>query len=80
MIAWGFTFNKTDAWQSMAKTSWIFGAVSILVFIGFFLSSPSLRGLSERILIAWDIGWLILVNRQLYINLNQSVLTFKHSL
>jgi hypothetical protein len=80
MIAWGFTFNKTDAWQSTAKISWIFGAVSILVFIGFFLSPPSLRGLNERILIAWDIGWLILVNRQLYINLNQSVLTFKHSL
>jgi hypothetical protein len=80
MIAWGFTFNKTAGWQHMAKPSWFFGAISILVFIDFFLSPPSLRGLSERILIAWDVSWLILLNRQLYINLTQSALNFKTSL
>ena len=73
IIAWGFSFNKNDAWQRMAKISWFFGVISIVVFIVFLLSPPSIRGLSERILIAWDVSWLILVNWQLFINVNQSI-------
>lgn len=74
MIAWGFTFNKSAGWQHMAKTSRLFGMISIVVFVAFFFSPPSLRGLSERILIIWDVSWLALINRQLYINITTSTL------
>ncbi|MBD1395078.1 DUF998 domain-containing protein [Mucilaginibacter glaciei] len=76
IIAWGFTFNIINTWQHMAKISCLFGVTSAVVFISFLLSPPSLRGLSERILIVWDITWIILVSRQLYIKLTQSTLTF----
>ncbi|TKT92830.1 DUF998 domain-containing protein [Dyadobacter frigoris] len=66
MIAWGFTFDKYDNWRHMAKLSWFFGAISTALFIGFLLSAPQLRGLTERILIILDITWIILVIRKLY--------------
>ncbi len=68
MISWAFTFRKNDAWHQMANTSRFFGVISIVLFIVLFLSPLSLKGLAERILIIWDVYWIILVNRQLYIN------------
>lgn len=80
IIAWGFTFNKSAGWQHMAKISWFFGMISIVVFIVFLFSPPSLRGLSERVLITWDVSWLALINRQLYINITTSTLKSTTSL
>ncbi|WP_295791724.1 DUF998 domain-containing protein [Mucilaginibacter sp.] len=68
MLAWGFTFTRNDNWLTVAKTSWVFGGLGIAMFIVFLFSPPSLRGLTERILIVWDVSWLVLVSRQLYIN------------
>lgn len=68
MISWGLTFSKNDTWQEMATTSRFFGVISMVLFMALFLSPLSLKGLTERILIIWDVYWLILVNRQLYNN------------
>jgi hypothetical protein len=67
MLAWGHIFNRNGSWRNMAKTSLFFGVVSIAIFIAFLLSPPSIRGLTERILIILDISWVILVNRQLVV-------------
>ncbi len=66
MIEWGFTFRKNKNWQSMVKLSWFFGIISISLFIIFLLSPPSFSGLAERVLIIWDILWLLLVIRVLF--------------
>ncbi|MEO5943848.1 MAG: DUF998 domain-containing protein [Ferruginibacter sp.] len=68
MIAWGAVFKRNENWKSFAKTSLIFGVVSLLLFIVFFASPIPLRGLSERILLVWDISWLLLVSRKFYFN------------
>lgn len=79
-IAWGFTFNKTAGWHHMAKISWFLGLMSVVLFIVFLLSPPSVRGLTERLLLVCDTTWLILINRQLYINITTSNLTSTTSL
>ncbi|MCO5935897.1 DUF998 domain-containing protein [Mucilaginibacter sp. RB4R14] len=76
IITWGFSFKKNNDWQRMAKTSWFFRVISVVLFIIFLLSPPSIRGFSERILIACDTCWLILVNRQLYVNVTHSFSKF----
>lgn len=68
MIAWRAVFKRNENWKGFAKTSLIFGVVSLLLFIVFFASPIPLRGLSERILLVWDISWLLLVSRKLYFN------------
>ena len=68
MIAWGFIFNRNNNWKNIAKQSCIFGVMSIVLFVIFFMSPPSFRGLTQRMLIVWDMLWLLLVNRALFRN------------
>ena len=65
MISWGAAFRKNKNWYTLAKPSLIFGAVSLVLFIIFFISPPSFRGLTQRLLIVWDVCWLLLVNTML---------------
>ncbi len=65
MISWGRVFKKNKNWYTLAKPSLIFGAVSLVLFIIFFVSPPSFRGLTQRLLIVWDVCWLLLVNTML---------------
>lgn len=62
MIFWGFVFSRNEECKSIAKLSWIFGAVSLALFIIFFMSPPAFRGLMQRILLLWNISWIVLVN------------------
>ena len=66
MIVWGFVFKKTRHWSSLAKLSWFFGVVSLVLFILFLATPVPFRGFSERILMGWDISWLIVISRRLY--------------
>ena len=68
MIAWGFIFNRNNNWKDIAKQSCFFGVMSIVLFVIFFMSPPSFRGLTQRMLIVWDMLWLLLVNRALFRN------------
>ena len=68
MIAWGFIFNRNNNWKNIAKQSCFFGVMSIVLFVIFFMSPPSFRGLTQRMLIVWDMIWLLLVNRALFRN------------
>lgn len=77
MIAWSRNFSRNTAWKKLAKPSLFFGVISILLFVLFFMSPPSFRGLTQRILIAWDISWLLLINRQLLLSLSPSALGFQ---
>ena len=65
MISWGTVFSENRHWRPLGKLSFIFGTASLVLFIIFFLSPPSFRGLTQRILIVWDLCWLLLVNRML---------------
>lgn len=65
MISWGFVFRRNKEWNSMAKLSWFFGAVSLALFIIFFMNPPAFRGLMQRILLLWNISWILLINRKL---------------
>lgn len=49
-------------------TSWAFGVISIVLFVIFFMSPPSFRGITQRMLIVWDMLGLLLVNRALFRN------------
>ncbi len=68
MIAWGFVFKKNENWKGFAKPSMIFGAISLVLFIAHFVSPGPLKGLTQRILLGWDISWLLLVSWKLYRN------------
>ncbi len=68
MIAWGVVFNKNERWKGLKKLSIFFGVMSLLLFIIFLASPIPLRGLTERILLVWDVSWLLLVSRKLYHN------------
>ena len=68
MFTWGFDFKKSENWKSIAKPSMFFGAMSLVLFLVHFASPIALRGLTQRILLVWDISWLILVSRKLYCN------------
>ncbi|HRH51569.1 MAG TPA: DUF998 domain-containing protein [Panacibacter sp.] len=65
MISWGFVFRRNEEWKSMTKLSWFFGAVSLALFIIFFMSPPAFRGLMQRILLVWNISWILLINRKI---------------
>jgi uncharacterized membrane protein YidH (DUF202 family) len=68
MIAWGNVFKKNENWKSFAKPSIFYGVVSLVLLI-IFVGSPILfRGLTQRILLGWDISWLLLVSWKLYHN------------
>lgn len=62
MIAWGSVFKKNDRWADKAILSRFFGLVSLLLFFVFLFSPVSLRGFTERLLIGWDIIWLIIIS------------------
>jgi hypothetical protein len=72
MIVWSRNFSRNTAWKKLAKPSMFFGVISILLFVIFFMSPPSFRGLTQRILIAWEISWLLLINRQLLLSISPS--------
>ncbi len=65
MIAWGFVFKKNENWKSFAKPSIYYGIISLLLFIIHFVSPGPIKGLTQRILLAWDISWLLLVSWKL---------------
>jgi len=73
MITWSFVFNTNENWKSLAKLSLFFGIVSLLLFIVHFASPIALKGLTRRILIIWDITWLLLVSIKLYLNTKLAV-------
>jgi hypothetical protein len=68
MIAWGIVFKRNESWKSFAKPSIFFGVVSLVLLIIFVGSPISFRGLTQRILLVWDISWLLLVSWKLYQN------------
>ncbi|CAN5677512.1 hypothetical protein BH11BAC3_BH11BAC3_40490 [soil metagenome] len=68
MITWGVDFKKNENWKSFAKPSIFFGVVSVVLFIVHFASPVTIRGLTQRILLVWDISWLLLVSLKLYRN------------
>jgi hypothetical protein len=68
MIAWGFVFKKNENWKSFAKPSIYFGVISLVLFMVHFASPLPIRGLTQRILLVWDISWLLLVSWKLYRN------------
>ena len=66
MIAWGFVFKKNQHWKSLSKLCCFFGVISLVLFILFLATPVPFRGFSERILLIWDIGWLMLISTKLY--------------
>jgi hypothetical protein len=68
MIAWRNVFKKNESWKSFAKPSIFYGVVSLVLLIIFVGSPISFRGLTQRILLGWDISWLLLVSWKLYQN------------
>ncbi len=68
MIAWGSVFKKNENWKSLSKPSLFFGVISLGLFIVHFASPLSIKGLTQRILLLWDISWLLLVSSRLYDN------------
>jgi hypothetical protein len=68
MIAWGFDFRKNEQWKNLTKLSWVFGILGFFILLALALSSLSIRGLTQRIFLAWILSWLIIVSRQLYLN------------
>jgi len=68
MIAWGFVFRKNNNLKSLATPSIFFGVLSLVLFIVHFVSPVSIKGLTQRILLVWDISWLLLVSWKLYRN------------
>jgi hypothetical membrane protein len=69
MIAWGIVFKKNANWKSFSKPSIFYGVLSLVLLIIFVGSPISFRGLTQRILLAWDISWLLLVSWKLYHNI-----------
>jgi uncharacterized membrane protein len=66
MISWSIAFKKNENWKSLAKPAMLFGVISLILFIIHLVSPIPLRGLTQRILLVWDISWLLLVSWKLY--------------
>ncbi len=66
MITWGVDFKKNQYWKSVAKTSIFFGVISLVLLIVHIASPVALKGLTQRFLLVWDIGWLFLMSIKLY--------------
>ena len=66
MFTWGSIFKKNENWKSFANTSIFFGVTSLVLLIVHFASPISLKGLTQRFLLVWDISWLFLVSKKLY--------------
>jgi alpha-beta hydrolase superfamily lysophospholipase len=67
MVLWGFNFRKNDSWKGIDNISWVFGIVSMLILAALVFSPISLKGLVQRMLFVWDLSWLILISRKLYL-------------
>jgi hypothetical protein len=65
MIAWGILFNKNYVLKKLARPSLIWGITSLLLLIIFIASPIGIRGLTQRLLLACDISWLLLVSMKL---------------
>ncbi len=68
MILWSSVFKKNQNWKSLSKPSLFFGVISLGLFIVHFASPLAIKGLTQRILLLWDISWLLLVSSKLYYN------------
>lgn len=68
MIFLGYVFKENENWKSLAKPSLFFGLTSLVLFIIFFACPNTLKGIAERILLIWDVCWLLLVSNKLYSN------------
>ena len=66
MIAWGYVFKRNSEWADKATLSVVFGCVSIFLFLIFLFSPVWLRGFIERVLIGWDMTWLIIISITLF--------------
>lgn len=66
MIAWGISFKKNNDLKRFASLSVLWGAISLILLIIHIASPISIRGLTQRILLTWNISWLFLVNFHLY--------------
>jgi hypothetical protein len=66
MIAWGMSFKKINELKKIAKPSVLWGVISLTLLIIHIASPISVRGLTQRILLTWNISWLFLVNFHLY--------------
>ena len=67
-IAWGIAFQKQSHLKKLAKPSIYFGVVSLVILILFIDSPIGLRGLSQRILLTFNISWLCIVSWGLHQN------------
>ncbi len=66
MMAWGVVFKKNVGRKKYGNPSIFYGVVSLLLLFIFIASPNSFRGLIQRFLLVWDIGWLVLVGWKLY--------------
>lgn len=66
MIAWGISFKKNKDLKSFASLSVLWGVISLTILVLHIASPISVRGLTQRILLTWNISWLFLVNFHLY--------------
>lgn len=65
MILWGRDFRKQSDWQNLSKISQIFGSVSLIILFALAISSPSIVGIVQRLLILLDLSWVIVLSMQL---------------
>ena len=59
--------------NTLTKPSLFFDIVSLLLFIVHFANSHAFKGLTQKILIIWDITWLLLASIKLYLNTKLAV-------
>jgi len=66
MILWSFVFKTEEQLKGLSKPSLLFGICSLLLLF-FHLASPiAWKGITQRVLILWDLIWLILVSSTFY--------------
>lgn len=66
MIVWGVSFKKHHHLKRLAKLSIYFGVFSLVLLVIHIASPISVRGLTQRILLTFDISWLFLISLRLY--------------
>ena len=66
MMALGMVFKRSEGWRKFASPSIFYGIVSLVLLIVFIGSPISFRGATQRLLLVWDISWLMLVSWKLY--------------
>ncbi len=66
MIVWGIAFKKNNELKKFGRLSVFWGVISLILLIIFIASPISLRGLTQRTLLTFDISWLFLVSFRLY--------------